>query len=75
MRSGWIALALVVAASLATAGCKVCVGACKKDQGRAVTAVVPAPDGSIKVTTCTLTTKGSTASVSACKDHQVPPPQ
>ncbi len=70
MRS--IALLLCVA-SLALAGCKVCgIGACKAEQGRAVTAIIPNADGSLRITTCTVTTKGTSGTVDACRDHLVP---
>jgi hypothetical protein len=39
-----------------------------------VTAVVPNLDGTIKVTTCTLTTKGVEGTVDGCRDHVVPAP-
>jgi hypothetical protein len=69
---------LLVAAALsalALGGCTFCgFGACAKEQGRAVTAIVPRPDGSIVVTTCTLTTKGTSATVTGCRDHVIPPP-
>lgn len=56
-------------------GCKVCgLGACAKDQGRAVTAMVPQPDGTILVTTCSLITEGAGASVSKCNQHSLPRP-
>jgi len=63
---------LVCAAALALGGCKVCVNACKKEQGRAVTAIIPSADGSLKITTCTLTTQGTGGAVDACRDHLVP---
>ncbi|MBX3156562.1 MAG: hypothetical protein KF773_11220 [Deltaproteobacteria bacterium] len=64
---------VVLLIALFASGCKVCVNACAKDQGRAVTGVVPAPDGSLVVTSCKLTTKGSTAAVSGCTEQQLPP--
>ncbi len=57
---------------VALAGCKVCVGACKKDQGRAVTAVVPNADGTMQVTTCALTTKGTDSKLGDCRDVVLP---
>lgn len=71
MRGTWILLCI---AALAAGGCKVCWNACAKDQGRAVTAVMPAPDGTITVTTCTLTTKGKSAATRNCRDHTLPAP-
>jgi hypothetical protein len=71
----WMALVLC-ASSLGLAGCRVCgVGACKKEQGNVITAVVPNMDGTIKITTCKLTTKGSEGTVDACRDHVVPAPK
>ena len=66
---------LLCAASLGSAGCRVCWGSCKKEQGRVVTAVMPNLDGTIKVTTCALTTKGSDGTVDGCRDHVVPAPR
>ena len=63
---------VVLLLCVALAGCKVCVGACKKEQGRAVTAIVPNADGSLRITTCTVTTKGTSGTVDACRDHLVP---
>lgn len=57
---------------LSLAGCKVCVNACKAEQGRVVTAIIPNADGSLKITTCTLTTKGNGGTVDACRDHIIP---
>lgn len=71
----WIvtACAIVLAGSL-LAGCRVCLGACAKEQGRAVTGVVPQPDGTIQITTCTLTTKGTSGRGDACRAHVIPAP-
>ncbi len=64
-----------VAALVLFSGCKICgLGACAKDQGRAVAAVVPQPDGTIVVTTCSLVTKGSGATLGNCNQHTLPRP-
>lgn len=66
----WIAW--VMCTAWLSGGCKVCVNACKKDQGRAITAIVPNADGTLKITTCTLTTEGAGGTVDACRDHLIP---
>jgi hypothetical protein len=66
----WVAILVALALF---GGCKVCgVGACAKEQGHVVVAMVPQPDGSIIVTTCTLTTKGTSAMVAGCTQHTLP---
>lgn len=61
-------------ASLGLSGCSVCVGACKKNQGRAVAGLVPNADGTIQVQTCTLTTEGKGSTVDACQAKLIPSP-
>lgn len=71
--AAWAASATLALALLP--GCKLCfAGACKKAQGRVVTGVVPTPGGGLVITTCTMTTKGSAASLADCRDHTIPAP-
>lgn len=71
MRS--VVLGATLALALASAGCRVCVGACSKNHGRVVTGIVPRSDGSMVVTSCDLTTKGNGSTVSRCQDVEIPP--
>lgn len=64
---------MTIALALGTAGCRVCAGACAKTHGRVVAGVVPQADGSLTVTSCELTTKGSDSTLAACRDVVVPP--
>ncbi len=64
----WFALAA------ASAGCRVCLGACEKAHGRVVTGIVPRADGTMAVTTCDLVTKGNGSTVSRCRDVEIGAP-
>lgn len=69
-RRVWIVLGL----ALGLAGCRVCSGVCKKSQGRAVTSVSAASDGSLTVTSCDLTTTNDGASTDRCTEQDLPAP-
>jgi len=66
----WIVLGL----SLALAGCRVCSGVCKKSQGRVVSNVAAAADGSLTVTTCDLITNNDGAETARCTEQDLPAP-
>ncbi len=69
-RSAWI----VLAAGLFLGGCRVCSGVCKKSQGRVVSDVEAAADGSLTVTSCDLTTTNGGAETSRCTEQDLPAP-
>ncbi len=70
-----VAMIGVALLALSSAGCKVCgFGACAKDQGTAVAAVVPQLDGTILVTTCKLVTEGTGAKLRDCAPTPLPAP-
>jgi hypothetical protein len=67
-------LGIVLSLSLALAGCRVCSGVCKKSQGRVVSNVEAASDGSLTVTSCDLVTNNKGASTERCTELDLPAP-
>jgi hypothetical protein len=60
--------------ALGTSGCRVCANACKKEQGPAVAGIAPQADGTLIVTTCSLVTEGTGATLGNCREQKLPRP-
>ena len=66
-RSAWIVVILL-------GGCRVCSGVCKKSQGRVVSQVAAAPDGTLTIKSCDLTTTNKGAALDDCQDRTLEAP-